>query len=330
MRPSPISTDIDYAREGLQHGHLHLPYSHDDSAWGAIPIPITVIANGSGPTALLTGANHGDEYEGPTALTKLASELEPARITGRVIIVPFMNYPAFLAGRRTSPIDSGNMNRVFPGRPDGTVTEKIADYFQRVLLPMSEYVLDLHSGGKTLAFVPFAATHVLPEAAQQARCVAAMRAFGAPYTMMMLELDSVGMFDTAAEEMGKVYVTTELGGGGSTTPHTVEIAQTGVHNFLVHAGIKAGDLVTRESVALHVPEKDCFVVSEHDGLLEMHMTLGDRVQAGDLLASVHRTDRNGWGPAQYFAKRSGLLAGRHFPGLIKPGDCLCVVGVPLD
>ena len=55
------------------------------------------------------------------------------------------------------------MNRVFPGAPDGTFTEKMADYFQRHLLPLSDYVLDIHAGGKTLDFVPFAAVHILPD-----------------------------------------------------------------------------------------------------------------------------------------------------------------------
>ena len=71
-------------------------------------------------------------------------------IQGRVIIVPAMNYPAFQSGDRVSPIDDINLNRTFPGKPDGTVTQIIADYFSRTLLPMSEYVLDIHSGGKTL------------------------------------------------------------------------------------------------------------------------------------------------------------------------------------
>ena len=74
--------------------------------------------------------------------------------------MPAMNYPAFKAGKRTSSIDGGNMNRAFPGRPDGTITEIIADYFNRVLLPMADYVADMHSGGKTLDFVPFACAHV--------------------------------------------------------------------------------------------------------------------------------------------------------------------------
>ena len=106
---------------------------------------------------------------------------------------------------------TGNLNRSFPGKPDGTVTQKIADYFRRTLLPMADVVLDIHSGGRTLDFLPFAACHVLPDKAQQARCEAGMRAFAAPYAMRMLELDAQAMYDTAAEAQGKVFVTTELG-----------------------------------------------------------------------------------------------------------------------
>ena len=62
------------------------------------------------------------------------------------------------------------------GRPDGTVTEKIADYFQRVLVPMADVVVDIHAGEKTLNFIPFAAVHRLPDADQEARCVEAMKA----------------------------------------------------------------------------------------------------------------------------------------------------------
>ena len=163
MRPSPIVPTIDLDAQGVQHGHLRLPYSRDDSAWGSVMIPICVIRNGDGPTALLTGGNHGDEYEGPLALFELARTLDPKDVSGTVIIVPAMNYPAFRAGTRTSPIDKGNMNRAFPGRPDGTVTEKIADYFQRHLLPMADIVLDFHSGGRTLDFLPYCAAHRLPD-----------------------------------------------------------------------------------------------------------------------------------------------------------------------
>ncbi len=322
---NPISTTLDFNREGVQHGFLKLPYSRDDSAWGAVMIPVTVIARGEGPTALLTGGNHGDEYEGPVALSKLAQGLTAAEVSGRVIIIPFMNTPAFHAGRRTSPIDRGNLNRSFPGKPDGTVTEKIADYFTRTLLPLADIVLDIHSGGRTLDFLPFAACHVLPDKQQQARCEAGMRAFNAPYSMRMLELDAEAMYDTAAESQGKVFVTTELGGGGSSTARSVAIAERGVRNLLVHAGILEGEVQTAPSVMLDMPGSDCFIASEHDGLLEMCRDLGDTVNQGEVIARVYDATRSGVAPVEYRAARSGLLAARHFPGLVQCGDTIAVI-----
>ena len=330
MRPSPISPTIDLDAEGVQHGFLKLPYSRDDAAWGAVMIPITVIRSGQGPTALLTGANHGDEYEGAIALAKLANTLRAEDVSGCVIIVPFMNYPAFRAGTRTSPIDRGNLNRTFPGKPDGTVTEKIADYVQRQLLPRADFVLDIHSGGRTLDFLPFAAIHVLDDKAQQARCSAAMQAFNAPYSMTLLELDAVGMFDTAAEAAGKVFVSTELGGGGSATARSVAVADRGVRQFLIHCGICRGELEQRPTVRLDMPDGDCYVTSLHDGLLEMCRDLGETVKKGELIARVHDVRRTGTAPVDYHARRDGLLAARHFPGLIGCGDTLAVVAEIVD
>jgi N-alpha-acetyl-L-2,4-diaminobutyrate deacetylase len=328
IQGNPITASVDFEREGVQHGHLKLPHSHDASAWGSIMIPITVVKNGEGPTALLTGANHGDEYEGPIALFDLATRLRPEEVSGRVILVPAMNYPAFRAAKRTSPIDGGNMNRVFPGRPDGTVTEKIADYFQRCLLPLADYVLDIHSGGKTLQFVPFAAAHVLADEKQQAACVAAMAAFNAPYSVMLLEIDAGGMYDTAAEEMGKVFVSTELGGGGSASAHTAGIAKRGVANFLRHAGILSGACEEAESLVLDMPDGRCYVMSDVSGLVEYIVDLGETVEARQILARVYDVERSGRAPIEYRAGVSGILVGRHFPGLIAMGDVLAVVAVP--
>ena len=329
LPPSPIAATVDFERDGVQHGHLRLPYSRDDSAWGSVLIPITVVKRGKGPTALLTGANHGDEYEGPLALFELARVLEPASITGRVIIVPAMNYPAFRAGTRTSPIDRGNLNRSFPGRPDGTVTEKIADYFQRNLLPLADLVLDLHAGGKTLEFVPFAASHVLPHKQQEARCFAAAEAFGAPYTMRMLEIDDAGMYDTAAEALGKIFVSTELGGGGTATPHTIAIARRGVRNLLIHSGILRGELDRQRTIRLDMPSGDCFVFSETSGLIEHCVALGNPVRTGQVIARVYPVERTGVAPVEYKARLDGVMAGRHFPGLVEAGDCVAVLGVAL-
>ena len=325
MQKNPITPTISLDQDGTHHGFLNLPHSRNDSAWGSIMIPFSVVQNGSGPTALLTGANHGDEYEGPVALQNLACSLDARAITGRVIIVPAFNYPAFRAGTRNSPIDDGNMNRVFPGDPRGTVTEKIADYFMRTLVPEADVVVDIHSGGKTLEFLPLAAAHVLEDKVQQAACVAAMEAFNAPYSTILLEIDNTGMYDTAVEDQGKVFVSTELGGGGTTRASTVRLAKKGLRNVLIHAGILNTEPEIEPSVNLNMPDGDCFVMCEHDGLLEPMVDLGTTVAKGDCVARVWPTDRTGQEPTAYFAKRSGILAGRHFPGLVKSGDFLIVV-----
>lgn len=330
MKPSPIEPTIPLDANGIHHGFLRLPHSRDDSAWGSIMIPITVVKNGEGPTALLTGANHGDEYEGPVALQELTVTLQPSDITGRVIIVPAFNYPAYRAGTRTSPIDQGNLNRSFPGTADGTVTQKIADYFRRVLLPQSDIVLDFHSGGKTLDFLPFAAAHVLEDTAQQAACYDAMQAFNAPFSVMMLEIDNVGMYDTAAEAMGKTFVSTELGGGGSASAKSIAIAKRGLRNLLIHAGILQGEIQLEPTVNIDMPDGDCFVLAQHDGLFEPMVDLGEDVTQGDVIARIWPVDRTGVPALEYKAKTTGLLISRHFPGLIKSGDCMAVVGHRID
>jgi N2-acetyl-L-2,4-diaminobutanoate deacetylase len=327
LRPSPISPTIDLMAEGIQHGFLKLPYSRDDSAWGSVMIPITVARNGEGPTALLTGGNHGDEYEGPIALFDLARSLKAEDVSGTIIIVPAMNYPAFLAGTRTSPIDKGNMNRSFPGAPDGTVTQKIADYFQRHLLPMADVVLDFHSGGRTLDFLPYCAAHRLPDKEQERKSFELVEAFGAPYSMAMLEIDAVGMYDTAAEEMGKVFVTTELGGGGSATARTAGIAKKGVRNVLVTAGILRGSVDIQRTSWLDMPDGNCFSFAEDGGLIEFVVDLGDEVRAGGTVALIYPIGRTGTTPQAVKAKMDGILAARHFPGLVKPGDCVSVLAV---
>jgi len=327
LRPSPISPTVDFEAEGVQHGFLRLPYSRDDSAWGSVMIPVTVIRNGKGPVALLTGGNHGDEYEGPIALFDLARSLKAENVRGTVIIVPAMNYPAFLAGTRTSPIDKGNLNRSFPGHPDGTVTQKIADYFQRELLPRADIVLDFHSGGRTLDFLPFCAAHILPNKEQEAKAFDLVKAFAAPYSMKMLEIDAVGMYDTAAEEMGKVFITTELGGGGTATAKSAGIAKRGVMNVLQHAGIVAGKAEAGQTTWLDMPDGKCFSFAEEGGLIEPAVDLGDEVREGDVVARIHPTGRTGAAPHEIRAKMSGILCARHFPGLVKAGDCVAVIAI---
>ncbi|MCA2012534.1 N(2)-acetyl-L-2,4-diaminobutanoate deacetylase DoeB [Cereibacter sphaeroides] len=329
MTQNPIRPTISLDAPGKRHGHLKLPYSRNDSAWGAVMIPLTVIVGRPGPTALLTGANHGDEYEGPIALQALASEIEAEEVTGRLIIVPYFNYPAFRAGTRVSPIDQVNLNRAFPGAPDGSVTQKIANYFNDTLVPLADVVVDFHSGGKTLDFLPFACAHYLDDALQQAACVEAVEAFNAPYSLMLREIDAVGMYDTAVEAQGKTFVTTELGGGGTATARSARIARKGLRNVLIHAGILPGEVERAPSVMLDMPDDDCYHTAPETGLIEPLVDLGEEVVPGQPLARIWPLDRTGSLPATITAQRPGILAARHFPGIVQIGDTLAVVAVAL-
>ncbi|WP_284455678.1 N(2)-acetyl-L-2,4-diaminobutanoate deacetylase DoeB [Alloalcanivorax xenomutans] len=328
---SPISATVDYHRDGVQHGFLKLPHSHDDSAWGSLMIPIAVVRNSAGPTVLLTGGNHGDEYEGITALIKLANRLRARDIAGRVIIVPMMNHPAALNGTRTSPIDKGNLNRAFPGDPCGTLTERIADYFTRYLVPLSDVVLDIHSGGRTLDLLPFAATHRLPDQDLARRCLEGALAFGAPNTLLMSELEGAALFDTVVENQGKVFISTELRGGGTSTPESVALAERGVENVLRYAGVLAGEPHPPVSASrmLEIPDNDHYLQSENAGLLEFCVGLGDEIRAGDLIARIYGMERTGAAPVEYRAPVSGILIGRRHPARVAMGDTFAVLAVVL-
>ena len=92
---SRLTAEIDFNRNGKQHGFIRLPYSVHRSAYGWIPIPVACVKNGAGPRILLMAGNHGDEYEGQVALGKLIRDLEPKPAE------PEPNRPA-CSGRRTA------------------------------------------------------------------------------------------------------------------------------------------------------------------------------------------------------------------------------------
>jgi N-alpha-acetyl-L-2,4-diaminobutyrate deacetylase len=320
-----ISTEIDFRADGVQHRHLTIPHSRNDSAWGSILMPISVFKNRDGPTVLLTGGSHGDEYEGPIALMNLIRSLDIGKISGRVIVIPALNYPAVKAGTRLSPIDGGNMNRSFPGKRTGTTTEMIADFVQRFILPLCDAAVDIHAGGKMMSFLPCSVIHKLPDAEQMARTVAAAKAFGAPNCLVLDELDAVGMLDTALETMGKVFVSTELGGGGTATVETVRIAVDGVHDFLVHFGVLAdAPRGSGETRFLRTPEGS-FVIADRGGILEAAVEPGEAISAGEPIAFIHDIDMPTAPPAVYRSPLQGILVHRHTAGMIGRGDCLAVI-----
>ena len=322
---SAVTSSIDIDADGKQHGHLSLPYSHNQSAWGSVRVPICVIANGSGPTVTLLAGSHGDEYEGPIALLNLAKQLQASEISGRLILIPCLNAPAVAAATRLSPIDNLNMNREFPGKRQGTPTQMIADYIASEIVTRSDIVLDIHSGGKSLDFTPFAAVHFLDDREQQQKAEEIMIAFGAPNSLRMRELDNRGMLDTLVENQGKIFVTTELGGGGGATRKSIQLASVGCRNVLAHTGLLDEEVTLCATRMLEIPKENSFIMADCQGLLEMCVDLGEPVYQGSVFARILDPTNTGQDVHEYVARRDGILLAKHFPGMINHGDCLAVI-----
>jgi N2-acetyl-L-2,4-diaminobutanoate deacetylase len=192
VRPSTAFLTVDLDKPGRQVGFLMIPHSPDDDAWGVTRVPIGIVANGRGPTVILEGGNHGDEYEGPITIGELIRELDPAEVQGRLILMPANNVHAVIAGKRTSSVDHLNFNRVFPGDPRGTITQQIAAYVSDHLMPNADAFLDLHSG-RLLPRHPALGDHRAhrrPGAPQ--KNIAAVQAFGAPMTVVISNLGEPG------------------------------------------------------------------------------------------------------------------------------------------
>lgn len=326
-----VYTEVDYNKEGKQQGYLRIPYSRNKSGWGNLFMPITVIKNGNGPTALITGGNHGDEFEGQVCIMKLARSLRAEEINGRVILIPALNFPAAKAGKRLSPVDNKNMNRSFPGERLGTMTSVIAHYLTHVLFPISDIILDLHSGGYSMNFIPSALMHKVEDSGQYKETLGGLLAFNAPIGFIMREIAGEGLLNEEAEKMGKIAIGTELGGGGQLSPEALKIAEVGVRNVLIHYGLLKGEIISRDSQGLpptrlvESPDREDYLMSPADGIYESFYELGAEIKKGQIVGQVHFLDRVDWEPEEVRAESDGLMICRRGPGLVERGDCVAVL-----
>ena len=326
---SRIWTEIDFEKDGKQAGYLHLPHSVTRSAYGTIAIPCVVIKNGAGPSTLLMAGNHGDEYEGQVALTRLCRDLSADMIKGRLIIVPAINLPAALAGARISPLDDRNLNRCFPGNPAGTPTEQIAYYIETVLAPMCESWLDLHSGGSSMAFMPYAQIIESPDPKLNKRALAALKAFGAPLSLIQGYSDEPSMSNSCAVRNNAIHFGTEAGGSGSVNPDGVALCYDGTLRSLVHLGHLSA---RRKSIRIpprpkkvrwiEIASRDNYLFAPDAGLFEPKVKLGRMVKKGGLYGLIHFVDDPLREPIEIRFKISGLMVCMRHPGRCERGDCL--------
>ena len=330
-RPSSAFTTVDFDRTGRQIGHIMFPHSPNDDAWGVTRVPVAVVANGKGPTVIMEGGNHGDEYEGPIVIGELARDLDPAELQGRLILMPSNNIHAVMGAQRTSTVDGLNFNRTFPGDPLGTITQQISAYMTDHIFPMGDAFLDLHSGGSSLDFIPSAAIEPTDDPALAARNFAAARAFDAPCTVIIGNLGDPRTATATACRAGLVTVGSELGGGGRVNAAALSVARRGVRNVLAHLGVIASSKASSINADRPIYElkgTPAYVYATADGIFEPFHELGSEVRAGQAAGLIHRVWEPSIVPEQLSYAADGIVYARRQPGRVRPGNCCLAVATP--
>lgn len=327
-----IHCPVDLESPGRRCGHLLLPWSDNSNPLGGHPVPILVAAGAPGPTLLLTAGVHGDEFEGPVALLDLWRGVDPAGLRGRIVVLPALNAPAVRAASRTSPLDGANLNRAFPGDPDGGPTAQIAHMVEAVLMPGCDAAVDLHSGGKASWFHPCALPARAADGTIDAANMALARAFGAPAIWLLGSGNDARSLNGAATRTGVPMIAAELGGGGGIDPALVALAGRGLRRIMAHLGMidNGPEAENADAGVWETADPALRITAPLDGLVEPLATAGERVAAGQPVArwlSLAEPDR---APLILTAPRDALVLATGRRGLVAQGEIACQLASAVD
>lgn len=190
-----------------------------------------------GPVLAVTGAVHGDELEGPLALSSLLASLgEGDELRGTLIVVPVSNPEATAAAVRCTPADGANLARTFPGKPDGTITESIAALLTEHVINKATHLIDLHSAAVASA-CPFFSGYTSDTTAAPAREMAI--AFGAPVVWRHEPPAPPGRTLSVAAARGIPSIYVEATGGLFPPQEIVEGYLVGVRRVMALIGMIA-------------------------------------------------------------------------------------------
>ena len=227
-------------------GFLMVPKGMDEGS----KIPITVAHGASdGPVLALIAGIHGYEYPPITALQAVRAQIDPTALSGTIIMVHIANMPSFL-GRTIyySPVDGKNLNRMYPGDPKGSISQRIAHLLTTEVIDQTDYLVDLHGGDGNEALRPYVYMPVTGDPAFDAKIEGLAVAFGLDHIVMDTapqHASGPSLFtDQTALERGIPAITTETGQSGSNDPHWVGLAERGIWNVLRHL-----DMIPEDEVA---------------------------------------------------------------------------------
>jgi predicted deacylase len=293
-------------------------------------IPITTIRGARpGPTLALIAGNHGYEYPPILALQELRSRIDPTKLAGSVIMVHVANMPSFL-GRTVyfSPVDGKNLNRVYPGRTDGTVSERIAYAITTEVIEKADAVLDLHCGDGNESLRPYVYQTVTGNKAIDHAMARLVLAFGIDHIVVDRNrpTDPARSLycSTTAITRGKPAATIESGYLGTTDPECVRLLVMGIYGVLGELNMMDGGPAPLEQAVYLDPAE--VIASPETGILYPHVKPDQTVKAGDVLA--HITDFFGKQIAEVKSPLDGKVLYIVATPPITKGQPIGCVGVP--
>jgi predicted deacylase len=288
-------------------------------------IPI-IICRGieEGPRLWLNGATHGDEPEGPFSIFLALRELNPRELRGTVIAVPVMNVGAFTAGTRGDPLDtfSYDMNRIYPGKPDGYPTERVANAHWNAMKDNCDLQIAIHSGGEHsyLAHMVFASDN--PTSLELAA------AMGPSWTLVFRSATGSGNPSSMMGSLGKGGITVELGGNCRTlTSDFHGVAQDLANSYLNvmrHYGMIDGDAQYADNwrqghqIAILAPATGMFVGNPN-------LAFETQLEEGTLLGEIY--DLYGDVIAEVRAPHDGVVFGLRSRPSVLQGQWCCFFGI---
>ena len=223
-------------------GYLEVPALND----GGARIPVSLVRGaGDGPVLALIAGTHGYEYPGITALQRLRQSIDPRALRGTLILVHIANPPSFY-GRTvyTSPADGKNLNRVYPGRPEGTLSERIAHEITTQVIAKADFLVDLHAGDANEALRPYIYMPVTGDTRLDAATRGMALAFGLDHIVIdtgrIPSPEATKFVDQTALARGIPAITTETGQLGQNDEHSIALAEHGIQNLMRHLGMLEG------------------------------------------------------------------------------------------
>lgn len=305
----------------------------DASAYRRVTIPMLRIEAGPGPAVALIAGVHGDEWEGQAAVLDLWHQLPGLLQRGTVYLLPAVNAQASLAGTRLSPSDGGNLNRAFLGEPARGYTEGVAAALEARLLPRVQAMVDVHSGGASLRYLPSSVITRYGNDAYDERLPAMARAFGLP-DCVFFRGGEAGSMPAAASRHGVLRLSAEIGGGRETSQLLADRCRDGLLGCLAELGLVAYPAPERDAeVRLYDLDAPAATLRAREpGVFVPAADLGQSVAAHQPIGRLIEPARPDVPPRILLSPQAGTVVCLRPIARSDDGDCLLQVApaLPLD